>query len=341
MYNIPLTDTLIRELDMEKLLSVVVPIYNVEPYLDRCMDSIINQTYRNLDIIMVDDGSPDKCPEKCDVWAKKDGRIRVVHKENGGLSDARNRGIRIAKGDYITFVDSDDFIDLNMYSIMMEALERTGAGVATCGRYIFSKGRKKEKHTVNEETVLSAVKAIEELLRGGVIEEAAWDKIYKKELFDDIEFPVGEINEDMPIMPYLMEHAGKVVCTGKPLYYYCENPGSITRSSYNEKKRIIIKHIADVSAYLKPKYPELKSALQEFCGRYAFNYYILFVQDPELKKLYAKDYHIYKKMVVDNAWQLLRSENVCRNAKLELICAIAGIYRPVWKIKHKLKKADE
>lgn len=106
---------------MEKLLSVIIPIYNVEPYLDRCMESIVNQTYKNLEIIMVDDGSPDNCPELCDQWQRKDVRIKVIHKKNGGLSDARNAGLDIASGEYIAFVDSDDFVDLDMYRSMIEA----------------------------------------------------------------------------------------------------------------------------------------------------------------------------------------------------------------------------
>ena len=99
---------------MEKLLSVIIPIYNVELYLNRCMESIVNQTYKNLEIIMVDDGSPDNCPELCEEWGKRDSRIKVIHKKNGGLSDARNMGLSVATGEYIAFVDSDDFVDLDM-----------------------------------------------------------------------------------------------------------------------------------------------------------------------------------------------------------------------------------
>ena len=104
---------------MQELISVIVPIYKVEPYLDRCVQSLVDQTYSNLEIILIDDGSPDKCPEICDEWEKKDYRIKVIHKENGGLSDARNMGMQIMTGDYVSYIDSDDWVSTNMYEKML------------------------------------------------------------------------------------------------------------------------------------------------------------------------------------------------------------------------------
>jgi len=321
---------------MEKLLSVIIPIYNVEPYLNRCMESIVNQTYRNLEIIMVDDGSPDNCPNICDEWARKDLRIKVIHKKNGGLSDARNKGMEIATGEYIAFVDSDDFIDLNMYSIMIEALERTSSGIATCGRYAYTNGEKAEKHISDEEIILKPIQAIDELLRGGLVEEASWDKVYKRSLFEGIEFPVGEINEDMPIMPYIFEKSGKVVCTGKPLYYYCENPGSITHINYNERKHVYIKHTLSVSEYIENRYPELNSSVREFQGRYASCFLIIFEQQPDLKKKYPEDYKFYREYSRKNFDVLWNSKNRSKLNNLEVLCALLGIYRPIWKLKRKI-----
>ena len=321
---------------MEKLLSVIIPIYNVEPYLDRCMESIVNQTYKNLEIIMVDDGSPDNCPELCDQWQRKDVRIKVIHKKNGGLSDARNAGLDIASGEYIAFVDSDDFVDLDMYRSMVEALERTGADISTCGRYSYRNGEVSERHTSSKEVILTPIQAINELLRGGLIEEASWDKVYKRNLFNKIVFPVGEINEDLPIMPHLFERANKIVCTGKPYYYYCENPASITHEAYNEKKRIVIKHIEEVSSYIANKYPELKEAVGEFQGRYAGGFLIIFEQNKELKTKYAKDYQFYKSLCKRNFITLWKSSNRTKKQKIEMTCALLGVYNLIWKIKHLL-----
>lgn len=322
---------------MEKLLSVIIPIYNVELYLDRCMESVINQTYKNLEIIMVDDGSPDTCPQKCDEWAKKDSRIKVIHKKNGGLSDARNSGIQLAKGEYIAFIDSDDFIEQNMYSVMIEAMERTDADISTCGRYVFRNGVKRERHTFNEEVVLSPNGAMEQLLRGGLIEEASWDKVYKRRLFFEIEFPVGEINEDVVIMPYIIERAERIVCTGKPFYYYCENPNSITHANYNEQKRVVIEHIKKISQYIESNYPYLKDALDEFQGRYACAFLSIFKQQPELQKKYFEDYLFFKEFSKRNVWILLKSKYRSRKEKIELACSLLGIYRLIWKTKHKLE----
>lgn len=319
---------------MERLLSVIIPVYNVEPFLDRCMESIVNQTYKNLEIIMVDDGSPDNCPQMCDEWQEKDNRIRVIHKKNGGLSDARNAGLAITRGDYITFVDSDDYIDLNMYESMIEALERTGADISTCGRCSYKNGEITEKHTSIKEVVLTPIQAVDELLRGGLIEEAAWDKVYKKEMFEGIIFPVGEINEDMPIMPHVFERANKIVCTGKPFYFYCENSESITHAVYNEKKRVVIKHINEVSRYIENKYPELKDALCEFQGRYASNFLIIFEQQKELKKKYPEDYQFYKSSCKRNFKVLQNSKIRTKRQKNEMACALLGIYGPIWRMKH-------
>lgn len=319
---------------MEKLLSVIIPIYNVEQYLDRCMESIVNQTYKNLEIIMVDDGSPDNCPKLCDEWAKRDNRIIVIHKQNGGLSDARNMGLSIATGEYIAFVDSDDFVDLDMYRTMIEALERTDSDISTCGRYLYRNGEISERYTSCKEMLLTATQAICELLRGGLIEEAAWDKVYKKDLFNGIVFPVGEINEDLPIMPHLFERANKIVCTGKPFYYYCANTGSITHEPYDEKKRIVIKHIKEVSNYIENKYPELKGAVGEFQGRYSGSFLIIFNQNNDLKKIYKDDYQFYKSLCKRNFINLLKSSKRTKKQKIELTCILLGIYRPIWKLKH-------
>ena len=322
---------------MERLLSIIIPIYNVESYLDRCMESIVNQTYKNMEIIMVDDGSPDKCPKLCDEWAERDSRIKVIHKSNGGLSDARNKGIEIAVGDYLAFVDSDDFIDQNMYTAMIEAIERTDSEIATCGRYVFRNGEKYEKHTSPEEVVLSSFRALEELLRGGLVEEAAWDKVYKRNLFEEIEFPVGEVNEDMPIMPYIIEKATRVVCTGKPFYYYCENPGSITHGGYNEKKRVVIKHIQVISQYVLGKYPNLKDAVSEFQGRYAGRQLIRFALQPELKQQFQSDYKFYEEYSRRNFRTLWSSRYRTKRQNIELLCALLGIYRPIQYIKHRIE----
>ena len=197
--------------EIEPIISVVVPIYNVEPYLSTCIESIVNQTYNNLEIILVDDGSPDNCPQICDQWAGKDKRIVVIHKKNGGLSDARNAGINIAKGQYISFIDSDDYIEPTLYEKMLQAIINTGAEIACCGRYVIDNDKQvlRTCHVMNGINKFDVESALREMLYANCIEEAAWDKLYKIDLFDNIRYPVGEINEDIVTTPLLFDKCSK------------------------------------------------------------------------------------------------------------------------------------
>ena len=185
----------------EELISVIVPIYKVEKYLKRCIESIINQTYHNLEIILVDDGSPDKCGEMCEEYSKKDKRIKVIHKENGGLSDARNKGLEIATGKYIGFVDSDDFIDKDMYKVLYNNLKNNNADMSICSIYQFENEEEIVKGYNKNETVITYNKQemfnnfYDDLLRNVV----AWNKLYKADIFKDIKYPKGKAVEESDI----------------------------------------------------------------------------------------------------------------------------------------------
>lgn len=242
---------------MDRKISVIVPVYKVEQYLNRCIQSIVNQSYNDLEIVLVDDGSPDECPAICDSWAERDQRIKVIHKKNGGLSSARNAGLDIATGDYIAFVDSDDYAASNMFEIMLDAAIRNNVDVACCGRVRVSTASKVEMFTLPEEQVFTGEEAIKQLLIGGAIEEAAWDKLYKADIFDKRRFPDGEINEDIVQTIEILGSCRRIVHVGRALYYYCENKNSITTSKYNPKKMICIKHLDQVANYLGKSYPHL------------------------------------------------------------------------------------
>lgn len=241
---------------MDRKISVIVPVYKVEQYLNRCIQSIVNQSYNDLEIVLVDDGSPDECPAICDSWAERDQRIKVIHKENGGLSSARNAGLDIATGDYIAFVDSDDYAASNMFEIMLDAAIRNNVDVACCGRVRVSTASKVEMFTLPEEQVFTGEEAIKQLLIGGAIEEAAWDKLYKADIFDKRRFPDGEINEDIVQTIEILGACRQIVHVGRALYYYCENKNSITTSKYNHRKMICIKHLDQIANYLNKSYPQ-------------------------------------------------------------------------------------
>lgn len=217
-------------------LSVIVPVYKVESYIHQCIDSILNQTFTDFELILVDDGSPDKCGEICDKYAKKDSRIKVLHKENGGLSDARNFGIDVAKGDYITFVDSDDDIDRNMYQDMVCHLEKNNLDIICCDTYLVRGNKKKFKPRYDSDKIFNKNEAIIEVLNG-TLDNAAWNKIYKRYLFENIRYPKGRIYEDVATTYKLFYLANKIGYLKKPYYFYYKRKGSIVASAFNSKSR--------------------------------------------------------------------------------------------------------
>ena len=213
-------------------VSVIVPIYKTEPYIRKCIDSIMNQTYTYLEIILIDDGSPDQSGAICDEYAKRDGRVRVIHKENGGLSDARNVGIDSATGEYLMFVDSDDYIAPDMTEVLLKALVDNGADMSLCS-YIYIDENEVE---IPERIGQSPVKR-EVLTREQALEKlaeprywyyvVAWAKLYKRELFQTIHFPKGKIHEDEFVMHYLIGKCQKVACVPEAYYWYVQHQGSI------------------------------------------------------------------------------------------------------------------
>lgn len=275
---------------MNEKITVIIPVYNVEKYLDRCLESIVKQTYKNLEIILVDDGSPDNCPELCDLWQSKDSRIKVIHKKNGGLSSARNAGLDFATGDFIAFVDSDDYISENMLETMLEAALKNNIKVACCGRVRVSAQKKVEMFTLPKEQVLTGEEAIKQLLIGGSVEEACWDKLYKKEVFDNRRFPVGEINEDIVQTIEILGDCEFIIHVGKPFYYYCENVNSITTSKYSSAKRAYIKHLNQIFEYLNKNYPQLLNYFSDLELRYCQSILYLLLDNKEVLKNNQVDY---------------------------------------------------
>ena len=221
------------------MVSVIVPIYKVEAYLEKCIKSIQNQTYTDLEIILVDDGSPDGCGAICDRYAEEDARIKVIHKENGGLSDARNKGLDIAVGEYILFVDSDDYIHPQMVEILLHHLKKTEADIAVCS---FSQVEVKEEvvfpqyHTAGlieyEEAdaqieIFDGVAVMNNLQYKNLLTVVAWNKLYKAELFEKLRYPKNRLQEDEFFVHHILHLCKKTVYITKELYYYVQRSGSI------------------------------------------------------------------------------------------------------------------
>ena len=207
------------------MISVIVPVYNVEPYLRKCLDSIVYQTYKNLEILVVDDGSTDECGRICDEYEEKDERIRVFHTENRGLSCARNLGLDEARGEWIGFVDSDDWIEPDMYEVLLKEALETGADVVDCGVYWESPGKtveiKKQYH------VLTGRDALRELLHQKIY-NAVWNKLWKHKCFDSIRFPAGRICEDIATTYRVFASIVCVSILNKSKYHYLRRDNSIS-----------------------------------------------------------------------------------------------------------------
>lgn len=244
---------------MNPLITVIVPVYNTEKYLSKCVDSIINQTYTKLEIILVDDGSTDSSPQICDRYEVQDQRVKVIHKKNGGQATARNAALSIAKGEFIGFVDSDDYVDSSMYQTLIDAIDRHHADIAVCGRYNVNlvTGSLYMQFDFEQEVTWNSKSALKKLLIWDGIDSSPCDKVFSKELFVGARFPSGYICEDVALVYKLIDKASKIVHTGKSLYYYLQRQGSTSRSAFSEKTMGLVTYHKQVSEDVKVKYPDL------------------------------------------------------------------------------------
>lgn len=234
---------------MKSSISIIVPIYKVESYLDRCINSLVTQTYDNIEIILVDDGSPDKCPQKCDDWAARDSRIVVIHKENGGLSDARNAGIKRARGDYLLFVDSDDYIEPDSCEKFIGIANKTQADIVV-GNAVHetSQGDVHMNRTNLEEGHLySNTEFIKLAIRAREWYAPAWFSLYKRTVYKEnrLEYKKGLLHEDMEMLPRVFFAAQTVSFLNEEFYHYVDRDDSIMGSSSKEKNG---QHIMEIYA---------------------------------------------------------------------------------------------
>lgn len=232
---------------MDELVSIIIPIYKVETYLDRCVQSVVNQTYKNLEIILVDDGSPDNCPALCDEWAKKDSRIKVIHKKNGGLSDARNHGLDAANGKYISFIDSDDYVAEHMVEKLYNTIKADKSDMAITNYLCFDDEGSEfsyENKLPIPDDIIDKNEAFKKLFG-----DYHWHyviaccKLYKSFLFDNFRFPYGKLHEDLHTTHLVFDKCKLISLVHEPLYFYYQNSNSITHS-YS------IKRLDAVDAYI-------------------------------------------------------------------------------------------
>ena len=251
------------------LISIIVPIYKVEDYIRKCVDSILNQTYKNLEIILVDDGSPDNCGSICEEYSLKDKRIKVIHKKNGGLSSARNAGLDIASGEYIGFIDSDDWIESDMYESLYNALMKYNADISVCGRYIVKENRITTISDTEKAEVFTRREALAELVLDEYsgMKNFAWDKLYKKELFENIRYPEGKYFEDIFTTYKLFSISNKIVDIKSPKYYYLLREDSICGTNAASKRYDYYQANIECLEYIK----KIEPLLSDMCDKQLFN----------------------------------------------------------------------
>ena len=274
-----------------KKISVIVPIYNVEAYLERMLESLINQTYKNLEIILIDDGSTDSSAKICDKYKKKDKRIVVMHKKNEGVSVARNKGLELARGDYIGFVDSDDVISLDMYERLYNNIISTNADISVCSYSTFSKDVDFEyKDNIK---IFNKEEALKDIISDGIITNFLWNKLFKSNLFNNIKFPENCIYEDLYVMPKLIEKIDRLCFDYSKLYGYFKRNNSYV-NTYNEEKNKNYLNFCDERYTYLSKYKYLNNYLESYR---CFYIYSAFLQCSKSKCIdvinsyYMKEYH--------------------------------------------------
>ncbi len=324
---------------MDDLISVIVPIYKVEKYLKKCVESILEQTYNNLDIILVDDGSPDNCGDIIEEFRKKDERIRTIHQKNGGLSDARNNGIKIAKGKYIVCIDSDDWIEKNMIEVLYKDIIKTNSDISVC-EFVeeddFQNILSTKKYN-NEIIEFNSKEALKSLIKQDILTNHAWNKLYKASLFGGIEYPKGQLMEDVSTTYKLFEKANKIVYQNTSLYHYIQREtsilGNITEKRINDQEFAFF----DRNKYLMEKYSEFKEIIELDNMYNVKTLYFLAIlggyKNLYNSKKYVEYYAKYKKIYKENK----KNSEIKGDKSLQLFYENRIAYKMYVKLKRKIK----
>lgn len=298
---------------MTDLVTVIVPVYNTEKYIKKCVDSILGQTYTELEVILVDDGSTDSCPRICDSYAERDSRVRVIHKENGGLSDARNAALDIVSGSYVTFVDGDDYIEKNYVEYLYSLIKKYGADMSICSyKSVDADGKPVGSPAkCGKEFVMDRKQAFFELLSRKYFSNSACFRLFKTEHFRDIRFPKGRIFEDVATVYKTMFLCDKVAFGGEALYYYLFRRGSISRNEYTPAREDAVIFGEQMARDITEMYPELRKIADCRC----FDSYVTFLKDVD-REGYPDKW--------TEAWEKLKSKR-----KTVLTYGSSGIKRKV------------
>jgi len=241
-----------------KMVSIIVPVYNVEKYLARCIESVISQTYRNFELLLIDDGSPDNCGKICDEYAGKYPYIHVIHQKNQGQSAARNNAVKVSKGEYITFVDSDDFIENDYLEYLIQLQEKHQSDISIGGfRYLYEGKEPEERKFDNEtEVLMDANEALCRMNYNAGFGSTPWAKLYKRELIVKHPFPEGQIYEDLATLYKIVGDSAKISLGNRVIYYWVQRAGSTMRMAFDERQMAGMTAVEEQIKYVEKRYPD-------------------------------------------------------------------------------------
>lgn len=315
-------------MEQKPLISVIVPIYKVEEFLNRCVDSLLAQTYENLEILLVDDGSPDNCGSICDEYARKDSRVQVIHKANGGLSSARNAGLEIARGEYIAFLDSDDWIEPDAYETMMLFAQKHEVKLVCAGRYDVYGEEKVLGLCPEGEKVVSGEAFAGMIFRWDCCDSAAWDKLYHRSLWETARYPLGKICEDVPVTYRLALKAGKVALCPKPFVNYYHRPGSITTAAVSDKNFHFAEHTAEIYPFIRDNHPAVADHARYLRVKSLSHMMLLLDTSEEpVRWKYADRYAELQKQLAQHTAFVVKCPWFTKKEKVTDLLLILGAYR--------------
>jgi len=327
-------------MEQSRLLSVVVPVYNVESYLSRCLDSILGQTYPFLEVILVNDGSKDASGSICDRYAEQDPRVRVIHKENGGLSSARNAGINAATGTYITFVDSDDWIEADGYAHLMGLMEQYQVKLVCGGNYDVDDetGVKTLGICPQKEELITTEEMVRRMFLWQGCDSSACDKIYHRDLLENFRYPEGKVCEDVAVTYRIILGTDRAVLSEMPFYNYLHRSGSITMAAISKNTFHFSQHTAEIYPYIREHYPRIVNESRYLRVRsLVHNLLSLDVAGKAVREKYSAQYSASRKALAEHFFFILKSPLFGRQERLTDILLILGIYRYLRVIYHKIK----
>lgn len=323
-------------MNMEKLLTVIVPVYNVERYLRECIDSLLCQTYSNLEIILSDDGSKDGSAAICEEYAARDSRVKVIHKENGGCASARNAALNIARGEYITFADSDDWLASDAYEAMMALIEKYNVKLVCAGRFDVTDGATEKGLCPVKEAVISGMELAKRIFLWDNADSSPCDKIFHRSIFRELRFPEGVSCDDIAVVYKTAIQAGEAAMLPRPVYYYRHRSGSITTSSLSANSFHFSMLTARIYADVRENYPELLPQAKYLRARSILHILLnLEVGREEDRQRFAQQYRDAQKALSEHLLFILTCGHFGLRQKVTALLLALRIYRPLRGLIHR------